>query len=129
MNEFARFMMPEAFESGLERRLLIGEVVVGQICKIRIEHGGDNLPTRHVEATISIVDKQFSKQGEKVSYFYQASVRSGQSFGDADIFNADSIALSPGTNFRTYLSDDIDPRWDASLSELIDIESNSTISV
>ena len=129
-SEFVRFISPEAFESGLSRRLLIGEVAVGQICKIRIEDMDPTKftqPIKHVEATISILDKISTEQGSTLlRYKFEAS---DVTMKDQDTFNADSIAFNRviGLNFRTYLSDELDPRWDASLSELADLSSDVTV--
>ena len=132
MSEFIRPITPEVFESGLERRLLVGQIAVGQLCKIRIEDLDTRkspAPMRYVEATISVLNKSDNQDGSTlVDYKYEAS-KPGDIITDKDIFNAESLVLNQtnGVTVRTYLSDDLDPRWDGSLRALVDSELNATV--
>jgi len=130
-SEFVRYISPETFESGLSRRLLVGEIAVGQICKIRIEDVDVRKfiqPIKHVEATISVLDKINTSNGNTLLTYKFEAADAGV-MKDYDTFNADSIALNRviGMSFRTYLSDELDPRWDASLSELVDLSSDISV--
>lgn len=132
MNEFARFIEPAEFEEGLGRRLKIGSVAVGDTCKIRFEDIDFRAPSheiRYAEAVISIIAKSDRDDGfTSLQYIYEA-LRGDGLVPETDSFDRESIArrVERGLSFRAYLSDDLDSRWDASLEELVDLESHSTI--
>lgn len=113
MSEFARFISPEVFESGLERRLLVGKIAVGYVCKIRVEDvyfSQHDQSVRYVEAPILITDIRSNEDGSTMlDYTYEASrvtaIVSGQ-----ENFSADSVSLNRTDDaaFRSYLSDELD---------------------
>jgi len=110
MSEFVRFISPEVFESGLERRLLVGQVAVGRVCKIRVEDvyfTQHDQSVRYVEATISITDMRSNEDGSTVlDYTYEAPRATDVVTGQED-FNADSVSINgtDGVTLRSYLSD------------------------
>jgi len=110
MSEFVRFISPEVFESGLERRLLVGRVAVGHVCKIRVEDvyfSQHDESVRYVEATISITDMRSKEDGSTVlDYTYEASRATDVVTGQED-FDADSVSINrtDGVALRSYLSD------------------------
>ena len=110
MSEFVRFISPEVFESGLERRLLVGQVAVGHVCKIRVEDvyfTQHDHSVRYVEATISITDMRSNEDGSTVlDYTYEAPRVTDVVTGQED-FNADSVSINgtDGVTLRSYLSD------------------------
>jgi len=132
MSEFVRFIEQQDFEDGLNLRLLIGKVAVGDICKIRFEDVSSpskKFPLRFAETTVSIIAKRDDNGLVELDYVHEAL----RSYGDVslrvDFFNQDSIAINrdSGMALRTYLSDEPDSRWDGSMSELVDLESNISI--
>ncbi len=128
MNEFVRFIEQRDFEDGLNLRLQVGTVAVGDVCKIRFEGIDDRLrerPMRFAEATINIISKSEENGYIRLDYVLEALRAEGDNTSSVDFFNADSIALnkSNGLTLRTYLSDQPDSRWDDSMSKLIDLES------
>jgi len=112
MSEFVKFISPEVFESGLERRLLVGQVAVGNVCKIRVEDvyfSQHDKSVRYVEATISITDMHSKEDGSTVlDYTYEASRMTDVVTGQED-FNVDSVSINrtDGVALRSYLSDGI----------------------
>jgi hypothetical protein len=136
MNEFARIITPEEFKAGLELRLAIGQIAVGEMCKIRMEsphYYNAQKPVQYTEATVSILEKQNVQNGTMIKYGFVATKNhpGTRDFVKSDLFNADSLAINRhrGTDYRLYLYDDVDPRWDESLQELADLESSRLISI
>ena len=132
MGEFVRFIEQQDFEDGLSLRLLVGKVAVGDICKIRIEDVNSpskKFPLRFTETTISIIAKREDNGFVRLDYVHEALRSLGDVSPEADFFNQDSIAINrdSGMALRTYLSDEPDSRWDGSMSELVDLESNTLI--
>jgi len=130
MNEFIRTIDNREFEAGIPRRLLLGQVAVGTLCKVRLQDMVVKPPTlpavRHIEATISIIEKtELSTGSIALKYMFEASRETEDPIIYTDTFGPDSLATdrSYGMNLLTYLSDETDPRWDDSLQALTDIES------
>ena len=132
MSEFVRFIEQQDFEDGLNLRLLVGKVAVGDICKIRFEDVNSRskkFPLRFAESTISVVGKREDNGFIRLDYIHEALRSLGGVSPEAEFFNQDSIAINrdSGIALRTYLSDEPDARWDGSMKELVDLESNTYI--
>lgn len=126
MNEFIRFIEQRDFDEGLALRLQVGAVAVGDVCKIRFEDidtRSKERPLRFAEATIGIIAKEEDHGFIRLDYVYEALQSQGVHWKQVDLFNHDSIAVhrDMGLQMRTYLSDEPDPRWDTSMSELVDL--------
>lgn len=128
MNEFIRTIDRQEFEEGIERRLLVGQVAVGSLCKIRLQDMVETVApprVRYIEATISVLEKYEQASGSTIlRYMFEASRDTADPIIYTDTFNHESIAHnhSYGLNLMTYLSDENDPRWDDSLQALVDTE-------
>ena len=132
MNEFVRFIEQRDFEDGINLRLLVGTVAVGDICKIRFEDsdtGFKERPLCFMEATIDIISKREDNGLLRLDYSFEALRLEGSYSLETDFFDEDSIARSRkrGVVMRTYLFDEPDSRWDNSLSKLVELESTSCI--
>ena len=134
MNEFIRTIDNSEFEAGIPRRLLLGQAAVGTLCKVRLQDMVVKPPTlpavRHLEATISILEKtELSTGSVALKYMFEASRETKEPIIYTDTFGPDSLATSRsyGINLLTYLSDESDPRWDDSMQELVDIESDAFV--
>jgi len=112
MSEFVRFISPEVFESGLEHRLLVGQIAVGHVCKIRVEDvyfTQHDQSVRYVEATISITDMRSNEDGSTLLGYTHETSRATDIVTVQEDFNADSVSINTtdGAVFRAYLSDDL----------------------
>lgn len=130
MHEFARRLSPEDFEAGIGDRINVGQIVVGQLCKIRFEDepiGSSDVstPLSYTEAAIAVTSKQVTPEGNTVlTYIFDATRSDPLPVQAADTFNAESVAVNFcfGRSLRSYLSDDPDPRWDWDLAALTLLE-------